>query len=263
MLIATAILAAAVPATLPLQPNGPWIVREEENICLLERNYPVGNDRVSLIFQPLLDLPAMELFVVNDDRNGGKQFAGEFSATFDPQPQKYTGRYSSLVTARTKVRVTRLSIGRVALDQARDGDTLAVKAKPIDLRFVIRRPDQAKVALKTCVDKLKKAWGIDPDEAIKTATELQGSPAAYFSAGDYPKEALAKGVYGRVVALLNIDATGTVSACRVLSSAGALLNAGTCRQAMKVRFKPARDKDGKALPSTYILPVRWVLPGTE
>lgn len=261
MLIAIAALAAAVPT--PLQPTGPWIVREEESMCLLERSYPVGNERISLIFQPLLDLPSMDFFIVNDDHNGGKQFVGDYAATFDTQPQKYAGSYFSVVSPKTKIRLTRLAIPRIALDQARDGDTFAIKAKPIDLRFVIRRPDQAKLALKSCVDKLKKAWGIDPDESIKTAAGLEGNPGAYFSADSYPKEALAKGVYGRVVALLSIDTKGAVSACRVLSSAGQLLNAGTCAQATKIRFKPARDRDGNALPSTYVLPVRWLLPGMQ
>ena len=118
------------------------------------------------------------------------------------------------------------------------------------------------MALTSCVDGLKKAWGIDPADKDRAATPLEGNPARYFGTSDYPPEAYRSGIYGRVIALLTIDAAGAVSNCRILSSAGPALNAGTCKAAMRIKFKPPRDMDGKALPSTYILPVRWVLPGS-
>jgi protein TonB len=92
-------------------------------------------------------------------------------------------------------------------------------------------------------------------------TPLDGNPGRYFTAQSYPSEALAAHVYGRVIALLNINAAGTVEQCRIVSSAGTALNNGTCKVAMRIRFKPPRDKEGVALPSTYVLPVRWTMPG--
>ena len=139
---------------------------------------------------------------------------------------------------------------------------LSIAAKPVVLRFAIVQPDKAKVALAGCVADLKKAWGIDPDLTARTAIPLQGNPARYFSTANYPSEASDRGIYGRVIVLLSVTEQGTVGACRILSSAGEALNAGTCKAAMRIRFKPARDKDGKPLPSTYTLPVRWVLPGS-
>jgi hypothetical protein len=51
------------------------VVQVEENMCLLERTYPVAGQKVTLIFQPLLDLDSMEMFVVADDRSDSNMTA--------------------------------------------------------------------------------------------------------------------------------------------------------------------------------------------
>lgn len=252
--------AAAVAPSPPMTPVGPWQVRAEENLCLLQRDYTAGPEKVSLLFQPLLDLDTMELFVITADRSD-KQYVGSFTVATGPSAEPYEGKYFSIYAPARKVRVTRLSIDRAALDRIKDGDVLTIKAKPVNRSFTVVRPEKARIALRDCVDDLKRSWGIDPEMKDRTATPLEGDPARFFSYSDYPAEAVNKGIYGRVVALLNVDQGGAVTHCRIVSSAGSELNAGTCKQAVRIRFKPARDIDGKPLPSTYILPVRWVLPG--
>ena len=258
MPLAALLLAAALPAVTA--PTGPWIVRADENLCLLERNYPVGDKTNTLVFQPLLDLPTMELYVVSPDRNYN-QFTGDFAARIGEKGEPIIGHYYSVYVPRTKTRLTRMTLPRSALDTLADGDTLYVQAKPVNLAFKIVHPDKARTTLASCVTDLKKSWGIDPDMASRTVTPLEGNPGRYFNADSYPTEAFRQRVYGRVVALLNIGTDGTVVHCRIVSSAGTALNDGTCKVAQRIRFKPARDKDGTALPATYLLPVRWVLPG--
>ncbi len=257
----TSLLVAAVTAQPTLQPVGPWNVRFEDSLCLLERRYQADGQPISLIFQPLLDLQDMELFVVTADKSD-KQVVGEYTARLGSgEPQK--GSYFSVLSKQLKLRVTRLSMDRGVLDGMKHGDVLSIEAQPISRAFLIVQPDKAKAALTGCIDDLKKAWGIDPAGKERMAFPLEGNPAKYFGTKDYPSEAWNNGIYGRVIALLNIDNAGAVSACRILSSAGTALNAGTCKAAMKIRFKPARDVTGKPMSSTYVLPVRWVLPGTD
>ncbi len=252
---------AAKPAPAPLAPTGPWYVRAEESMCLLERRYAVGDRKVSLIFQPLLDLEQMEIFVLAPGQ-GGRQYDGVFAAGVSGAEQSYSGRYYSVAATKPTMRVTRLSIDRSLLNGLKDGDTLRIQARPVDHSFTIVRPEKVRPVLQECIDGLKKSWGIDPEVAGRAVTPLEGNPARYFGPESYPREAYHAGIYGRVIALLNIDATGAVSHCRIVSSAGPTLNEGTCTAAKRIRFKPARDKDDKPLPSTYVLPVRWVLPGS-
>jgi TonB family protein len=223
----------------------------------LERTYQAEKDRVTLWFQPLLDTGQMDLFVLAKDRSRQQQVGQAKASVADVQ---YQGRYISIYANKPKLRITRLSIDRALLDQFREGDALRVEAKPIDMSFVIPSPQKARVALQACIDNLERAWGIDTTKMARAVGPVEGNPAKYFSSSSYPREALSKGIFGRVVTLLNIDTNGAVAHCRVLSSAGVELNEGTCRAARSIRFKPPVDSSGTPLPSIYVLPVRWVLP---
>jgi TonB family protein len=76
----------------------------------------------------------------------------------------------------------------------------------------------------------------------------------------YPDAAVAKQQEGRVVPELLIGSDGTPRACRiVVSSKFAELDAGTCDLMMKMRFEPARDSSGAAVPSHYERAVIWGL----
>lgn len=79
---------------------------------------------------------------------------------------------------------------------------------------------------------------------------------------DYPPGAIFAGEQGRVVVIVSIDATGHPTACSTDVSIGApALEKGTCDLVLsKGKFEPARDKEGRAIASRYMLPVRWKLP---
>ena len=74
---------------------------------------------------------------------------------------------------------------------------------------------------------------------------------------DYPRQA--NGAQGMVVARLDVDATGQVTACRVTRSSGnAILDATTCRLIReRFRFTPARDAAGNAVPDVQGWQQRW------
>lgn len=258
---ALALAAAKTVDPTPLMWRGPWEVRYEENLCLLAKNYGTEQDTTTLIFQPLLDTGSMDLFVMAKSK-GKDQKVGTATTSILPD-LSYRGRYFSLWSNSAKARITRVTLDRSALDQLKDGDTLRIQADPIDVAFTMPGPAKARAALQGCIDNLKRSWGIDPANTARADGPVEGNPAKYFGPDVYPREALAKNVFGRVVALLNIDEQGAVTHCRILSSAGKELNEGTCVAARRIRFKPPHDKDGKALPSIYTLPVRWTLPGAE
>lgn len=89
-----------------------------------------------------------------------------------------------------------------------------------------------------------------------------GNPGALFGPDVYPAAAIRAHEQGRTVARLEIDTAGVPSHCevRVSSGSGALDNK-TCEIALaQLRFTPARDQHGTATASSYMLPVRWVLP---
>ena len=254
------LMAAAMPPAPAIRPVGPWQVNMEENMCLLERSYPDAKGQTMLVFQPLLDLNSMEVYVITPAGSGDQQ-SGKYKVQVEPGARSFTGKYYSVKLATKPLRYTRLFVDRVMMDGLRDGDTISIDAKPVRTSFAIVRPEKALPILQGCINDLKKSWGIDPDRDAAAVTKLEGDPARYFGSDSYPAEALTKGVYGRVVALLNISAQGTVENCRIVSSAGSSLNEGTCKAARRARFTPPVDAGGKPIATTYLLPVRWVLPG--
>lgn len=103
---------------------------------------------------------------------------------------------------------------------------------------------------------------VPPPDPSLADSPPRGDPAVYFGPDQYPLDAIRAEEQGRVVAVLRLDATGTPRACTVRVSSGSRsLDAGTCAIALRdVVFIPARDHEGRAIASTYVLPVRWVLP---
>lgn len=85
-------------------------------------------------------------------------------------------------------------------------------------------------------------------------------PGSWVSEDDYPAEALSGQVEGRTEFRLSIDARGRVTACDILNSANAALDAATCRlMVQRARFEPARDAAG-AVASTHTSSIDWRLP---
>jgi TonB family protein len=79
---------------------------------------------------------------------------------------------------------------------------------------------------------------------------------------DYPAEAIAAGEEGTVGVRLDVDAAGRVASCTITQSAkSAALDAASCRLLVqRARFKPARDKGGKEIASTYEASFQWIIP---
>lgn len=100
-----------------------------------------------------------------------------------------------------------------------------------------------------------------PASQAQTAPKPVGSIGQQLLANSYPPAALRVGAEGRVIVSLTIDASGYVRRCDIEETSGnADLDAGTCRNVQRVRFTPARNEQGRAVPGRYRLPVRWSLP---
>ncbi|MEG3143826.1 energy transducer TonB [Sphingomonas sp. RT2P30] len=95
-----------------------------------------------------------------------------------------------------------------------------------------------------------------------TRPKIIGNPGEYFGENAYPPAAVRAGEQGRTVARVLVDEHGSPSACHVEASSGSVeLDTATCRIARaRLHFVPAHDAQNNPLASSYLLPVRWVLP---
>lgn len=85
---------------------------------------------------------------------------------------------------------------------------------------------------------------------------------SWFSADDYPAEALKQGIEGSVFFEVDVDATGKPTACRIGRSSGSpILDQATCNVVLaRAKFEPALDKHGKPVPGKYGRAAAWRLP---
>lgn len=90
----------------------------------------------------------------------------------------------------------------------------------------------------------------------------KGPAARWFSDVDYPVEALMRGIQGNSQVRLRIDESGRPTKCAILRSAGdAALDRAACAiLSTRGRYRPARDRAGRAVPGSIVQRVRWVLP---
>jgi protein TonB len=116
----------------------------------------------------------------------------------------------------------------------------------------------------TWVDALAPPYSSTPahpwrDQSASTAA--RGNLAGLFSASDYPIDALRKEEQGTSVARLDIDASGRVTRCSIISTSGsALLDKSTCRVLEKrAQFTPARDSFGRPIEDSYVQRITWRL----
>lgn len=97
--------------------------------------------------------------------------------------------------------------------------------------------------------------------AVRHAEPI-GDPGIWFGPKAYPRAALRAHEEGRVIFILDLNSKGVPTACNVTTGSGsAALDAGTCAIARAhLRFRPAYDKNGKAIGTTYLMSIRWVIP---
>jgi TonB family protein len=118
--------------------------------------------------------------------------------------------------------------------------------------------------MRTCMNGLVKHWGFDPEEQANLQREPTplSRPETWVVSDDYPARELSQGRSGIVQFRLDVDASGKVERCSVLSSTRSdYFQSATCAGLTKrARFAPAINAAGKPVRSFYVNGVRWLSP---
>lgn len=116
--------------------------------------------------------------------------------------------------------------------------------------------DKAVSALRQCIDEKLPEWGVDPKayEALRMPP-TDPNDHLWFTSADYPPSALMRGDQGDVIARMDVDATGKVTACAVVVSSGSkAIDDVTCSSALrKGKFNPAIGQDGQPIAAQRIV----------
>lgn len=255
LLLPLVMTAASLASTVP------WDVIDERNICTLQTSAQQGGANLTIAFQPLFDSGIMEL-VVASDQGGPRANSLKKDArirrvsdgkVFDPF---YTASYISS----SGLNITRLSLDSDVLFGSTNS-TIRIEGEREPIIVDFSASGDAVTKLASCQNKVLTDWGVDISKLKDRKRAGTKNPAAYFGNDNYPDDAKRTGQAGRVVVALKVDSSGKVIDCRILVSAGKLLDDATCRQALLLPYKPAVDATGNPIMSVAILPVRWGVPG--
>jgi TonB family protein len=101
--------------------------------------------------------------------------------------------------------------------------------------------------------------------AVAAAASVPAKPIdinSWFSADDYPAEAVKQGIEGSVFFEVDVDATGKPTACRIGASSGSqILDEATCKAVLaRAKFEPALNASGKPVAGRYGRTTSWRLP---
>lgn len=94
------------------------------------------------------------------------------------------------------------------------------------------------------------------------ATAVPLDPASWFTADDYPAEAIAKHIEGSVTFRVDVDPDGEPIKCDVTKSSGQpVLDQRTCEVVLaRAHFRPAVGPNGKPIAGQYSTVANWRLP---
>lgn len=106
---------------------------------------------------------------------------------------------------------------------------------------------------------------VDMQDGAGAGQKVRPTPinaGQWISADDYPAPAIRAAEEGRVAFELEVDASGVVTSCTIVTSSGsALLDVHTCDlMQLRARFVPARDAQGDAVRGSYGSSVTWRIP---
>ena len=150
-------------------------------------------------------------------------------------------------------------------DTLRDDEQIRIKGpKKLDVSLSLPRLGAAVKALETCEDKLFATWGVDAKQFRATSVRAEPSnfPGSWATTDDYPRADFVRKNEGMTIFLLTIGADGITAGCRIVGSSGfASLDERTCELMLsRSAFHPAKDAEGRAVPSFYMNKVRWQVP---
>jgi TonB family protein len=132
------------------------------------------------------------------------------------------------------------------------------------VQFSLQVIPQLLAKLSECTTDLRHFWNMTDAEQKNIAAPSTGDIRSIFSPSDYPDEAMRRDQEGSAQFLSLIDEKGRVADCDVLKPSGVPPLDGMGCQVIRerARFKPALDRQGKPMRSSFVTPpVVWKIAG--
>lgn len=248
--------AVAAPTLRP--PTGKWVVNFADHQCTATRAFGTADKPLHFVIKPSPGGEVTQIALIEK----GQNFDGyQDEATLELDGAK-------------KLRTTQLSYGLskknfrlINLDAAQAvalGQTTSLRWGGSGDALDLGPMTNLMTVLEDCRRDLRRYWNIGPENhnGRISGPRPAKSLISYFSADDYPSQALSKGQQGVTGFILLIDEQGRPRDCMVEQTSGiATLDIMACLVFKKSgKFSPALDRAGKPVKGAFSQRVKWVLP---
>lgn len=251
----------AAPGAKLLAPSSKWRVDYAKDMCVLLRTFGEGSDKVTVGFKPAPMSDQLELMVVKPAGGNARPAVGKASIGFGTAAPPIQASFMSTIAK--GVALVRMDLSRRQLEPLKANAPLGISVR--NRVNIVVDPQQFATAMEAvgkCERDLLRTWGMD--EATLAAVTTRPKPIRSFEAHDYPDDALRLGHVGINSARVAIGADGSVTECKIVEPSGVpSLDKQTCVGLVKRGYAPARDANGKALPSVTFVRVTWLIEGAS
>ncbi|WP_196490021.1 energy transducer TonB [Erythrobacter donghaensis] len=260
---ATPALAAPTIAT----PVAPWQASFEGGVCRMQRAFESGGEPHLLILEQNAPGPAIAIAMAGPSLAGLSpdvplrvSFAADH-AGFDKraqiEPNRQFGHVAVVhgVWLDTRKPDAAGNPARIDTKAAQGVERIAVSQGDGSMSFATGPLAEAATALNDCTARIMSSWGLDP--AAQHGLQRSAAPAdtgrlVKELRKAYTRTALRTLQQGVIDLVVFTDPSGAATDCKMLVATGYdELDRSMCAAAVKERFTPAVDADGKAVASFW------------
>lgn len=289
------LIAESMPAraqdVVHLKPSTPWVVDYADDSCRLARTFGTGAEKVTLFldqFQPdagfymtvggepvrtrrgLLNVKLRFRFGPTET----EQEASADTGTLGGAPallvnmSQRLGPLSNAEKAAQEAATKsgdRYEVPDVSRERQAAVKFLQIIGTPEELVLETGAMDKALGVLSECAWDTVADWGLDVEQqkTLKRGPVARGGSQTWFSGDDYPPRMVRGNYQGTVYYRLIVDETGKPTSCHVQRSTRPKdFDEAVCRIVMRRgRFEPAKDANGKPVPSFWSQAITFRMEG--
>lgn len=255
VLVAAMVGASVKPSQPPMQPQTPWVADYEDTMCVLQRQYGVAPDLITLAFRPVPLQDRLSMYVLDAPRHDKGGFV-PLDIIVAPGIPAVDADLSSFDLGGLNQRYNATTISRAQLEQAAATGVIELDAgSRLRASFAIPGLHKALSVLDSCIADLLVQWGFSREQQA-----LMAKPPEVWNGLSlgYAGTAFRKGETGTNAAWVKIDAHGKPSNCTLVeSSKSKSLDWALCDGMLNTIYHAAVDKSGKTMDSIYFVRMRW------
>ena len=238
---------------------GTWIINGSEHFCSIGRSTQ-DEPPITFSVRVVPGTGSAELLLVSPDWQSVPLDDGEeVQILLEPGGASFTHAPRAGRMRNRQPIVAFLTLPNGFVDAFAAGNSLRiVRGGETKIQFSYRQADRAVAAMQECARYTLEQWGVD-QAAWANLSRRPSMIRPWLNSNDYPITELQQGFDGGVTVVVTVDATGSITRCRVVSASGHRgFDRAACGGARgRGFFRPALDASGQPVAADIVQRIRF------